>query len=128
MVLLSFLGFNSTALNYESDFAQVETILVKITHKKRKDSSATSMQITLGTADVPINPLEGHMPLTAPTISIPTESFSNSNGPLVKSFILVFKVRVSVDGDHLDLEEPAAKKRKSNNGNCEPHSTESMLF
>lgn len=41
-------GFNISSLNYESDFAQVETILLKLTHKKRKDSSATSMQITLG--------------------------------------------------------------------------------
>ncbi|XP_050295462.1 polycomb protein Suz12 [Anthonomus grandis grandis] len=110
---LTFLGFNSNSLSNESDFAQVETILLKITHKKRKDSSATSMQITLGTADVPINPLEGRMPLTAPTISIPIESFSNVNGPLVKSFVLVFKVKIPVELENSDLDEPAAKKRKS---------------
>ncbi|KAL1517773.1 hypothetical protein ABEB36_001496 [Hypothenemus hampei] len=114
---LTFLGFSNNELNYESDFAQVETILLKLSHKKRKDSSATSMQVTLGTADVPINPLEGHLPLTAPTISIPTESFSNSNGPLVKSFILVFKVKVCLDNDNTDVDEPAAKKRKSSNEN-----------
>lgn len=56
------------------------------------------------------------MPLTAPTISIPTESFSNGNGPLVKSFMLVFKVKVVVDEEPADAEEPNAKRRKSTNG------------
>ncbi|CAH1115739.1 unnamed protein product [Psylliodes chrysocephalus] len=112
---LTFLGFNNKSLEYQAQIAQVETVLLKITHKKRKDSSAPSMQVTLGTADVPINPDEHHLPLTAPTISIPTESFNPSSGPLVKSYILLFRVKVTPEKD-LD-DEPAAKKRKPNGTN-----------
>lgn len=46
--LINILGFNNSSLSYGTDFAQVETVLLKITHKKRKDSSAPSMQISLG--------------------------------------------------------------------------------
>ncbi|XP_030760874.1 polycomb protein suz12 [Sitophilus oryzae] len=112
---LTFLGFNISSLSFGTDFAQVETVLLKITHKKRKDSSAPSMQITLGTADVPINPLDSQLPLTAPTISIPTESFSNGTGPIIKSYILLFRVKVTIDTENTELEEPAVKKRKSSN-------------
>ena len=66
------------------------------------------MQVTVGTADVPKNPDEQHLPLTAPTISIPTESFNPSSGPLVKSYILLFSVKITPE------REPALKKRKSN--------------
>ncbi|ERL90724.1 hypothetical protein D910_08071, partial [Dendroctonus ponderosae] len=127
---LTFLGFNNASMQGDCDYAQVETILLKISHKKRKDSSATSMQITLGTAEVPINPLDGHMPLTAPTISIPTESFSSGNGPLVKSFMLVFKVKVVVDGEPTDTEEPNAKRRKSTNepSNMKIYSAELTVY
>ncbi|CAG9771037.1 unnamed protein product [Ceutorhynchus assimilis] len=125
---LTFLGFNSTTSNYESDFAHVETVLLKITHNKRKDSSATSMQITLGTADVPINPL-GHLPLTAPTISIPTDTFNSANGPLVKSFILLFKVKVNVDIDNnTDSEEPPLKKRKTNGETMKLYTAELTIY
>ncbi|XP_056634936.1 polycomb protein SUZ12 [Diorhabda carinulata] len=110
---LTFLGFNNKSLDYDAQIAQVETVLLKISHKKRKDSSAPSMQVTLGTADVPINPNEQDLPLTAPTISIPTESFNPSSGPLVKSYILLFRVKVTQEKEFDD--EPASKKRKSNN-------------
>ncbi|KAG5896349.1 hypothetical protein JTB14_005827 [Gonioctena quinquepunctata] len=109
---LTFLSFNNKSLDYNAQIAQVETVLLKISHKKRKDSSAPSMQVTLGTADVPINPNDQQLPLTAPTISIPTESFNPSSGPLVKSYILLFRVKVT-DKDSED-DEPALKKRKSN--------------
>ncbi|KAJ8963610.1 hypothetical protein NQ314_005510 [Rhamnusium bicolor] len=111
---LTFLGFNNKSLDYNAQIAQVETVLLKISHKKRKDSSAPSMQVTLGTADVPINPNEQHLPLIAPTISIPTESFNPSSGPLVKSYILLFRVKIDNDDEELAL-----KKRKSNGSTLE---------
>ncbi|CAH0546506.1 unnamed protein product [Brassicogethes aeneus] len=126
---LTFLGFTNRSLDCKSDIAQVETVLLKITHKKRKDSSAPSMQVILGTADVPINPNEDQLPLTAPTISIPTESFNGSSGPLVKSYILLFRVKIGMDKD--DEEEPALKKRKSNgvdNNNCKIYGAELTVY
>nr|CAH7754506.1 unnamed protein product [Callosobruchus chinensis] len=109
---LTFLSFNLKSLDYNCQLAQVETILLKISHKKRKDSSAPSMQVTLGTADVPVNPNDQHLPETASTISISTESFNASSGPLVKSFILLFRVKLSPGRDS-ECDEPALKKRKS---------------
>lgn len=111
---LTFLGFNNKTIDCNTHTAQVETVLLKISHKKRKDSSAPSHHQPLGTADVPINPDENNLPLTAPTISIPTESFNSSNGPLVKSYILMFTVKVIHDND-LENDEPLIKKRKSCN-------------
>lgn len=110
---LTFLGFNNKSLELNAQTAQVETVLLKISHKKRKDSSAPSMQVILGTADVPVNPNEQELPLTAPTISIPTESFNSCTGPLIKSYILLFRIKMTPDKES-DGEEPALKKRKSN--------------
>lgn len=108
---LTFLGFNYKTLDCNTHTAHVETVLLKISHKKRKDSSAPSHHQPLGTADVPINPNESNLPLTAPTISISTESFNSSMGSLVKSFILLFTVKVTPDKE-FENDEPSIKKRK----------------
>lgn len=115
---LTFLGFYDKTLDYNARIAQVETFVVKLSHKKRKDSSAPLMEVSCGTAEISINPSEQDLPPLAPTINIPTESFSLSNGPLAKSFILLLRVRflqeksslINSDGD----EEPVLKKRKTN--------------
>lgn len=115
---LTFLGFYDKTLDCGARVAQVETFLVKLSHKKRKDSSAALMQISCGTAEVLINPSEEDLPPLAPTVTIATESFAISNGPLAKSFILLLRVRFLQDlinvVDGAD-DEPALKKRKSNN-------------
>lgn len=111
---LTFLGFNNKTLDCNTHTAQVETVLLKISHKKRKESSAPSHHQQLGTADVPINPDEHNLPLTAPTISISTELFNSCLGSLVKSYILVFSIKVIPDKD-FENDEPLMKKRKSCN-------------
>lgn len=115
---LTFLGFYDKTLESHSQSAQVETLLLKICHKKRKDSSAPIQQVSFGMAEVPINPSDETPPPLASTVSIPTESFSLSNGPLVKSYILLLRAQcmstssstINADND----EEPALKRRKSN--------------
>lgn len=113
---LTFLGFYDKTLDYNARIAQVETFLVKLSHKKRKDSSAPLMQVSCGTAEVLINPSEQDLPPLAPTVSIPTESFSITNGPLTKSFILLLRVRFVQDKTIIsdNDDEPVLKKRKSN--------------
>lgn len=116
---LTFLGFYDKTLDYNAQIAQVETFVVKLSHKKRKDSSAPLMQVSCGTAEVLINPSEQDLPPVAPTVSIPTESFNLSNGPLAKSFILLLRVQflqnpandIVINND--DDDEPILKKRKS---------------
>lgn len=113
---LTFLGFYDKTLDYTTQIAQVETLLVKLSHKKRKDSSSPLMQVSFGTAEVLINPSEQDVPPLAPTISIPTESFSNGGGPFSKSFILLLRVQFMQEDKFLSEsdDEPALKKRKSN--------------
>lgn len=107
---ITFLCFNDKKSNKQG-IAQVEVILLKITHKKRKESSAPSMQLSLGVADVPINPPNDNLPSTACTISIPTERFNGMNGPLTKSHILLFRVKVLGKEEE---DEPNAKRTKPN--------------
>jgi polycomb protein SUZ12 len=75
----------------EQEPVKLETILHKICHKKRKDVTSPSLQVILGSSDVPVNPSEDHPPTQAPTVSIPTESFTRSNSHMVKSFNLMLK-------------------------------------
>ncbi|PNF35214.1 Polycomb protein suz12-B [Cryptotermes secundus] len=114
---LTFLGFYDKKVDTHQEPVKVETLLLKICHKKRKDVSSPIMQMSVGISEVPINPSEDHPPPKAPTISIPTESFNLSNGHLVKSYVLLLRVSCisngllmsNGDGDT----EPAQKRRKS---------------
>ncbi|GLH02209.1 Polycomb protein suz12-B [Gryllus bimaculatus] len=114
---LTFLGFYDKRIETHQEPVKVETLLLKICHKKRKDVSSPFMQVSVGTSEVPINPSEDHPPPKAPTISIPTESFSLSNGHLVKSYVLLLRVTCTSSGSlsaNADVDtEPAQKRRKS---------------
>ncbi|KAL3275849.1 hypothetical protein HHI36_020590 [Cryptolaemus montrouzieri] len=109
---ITFLSFNDRKYERQGDTAEVETILLKISHKKRKESSAPCMQISLGTAEVPINPPNELFPTTASTISIPTEKFNTNGGPLAKSHILLFRLKIRGINDKSEETEPVCKKNK----------------
>ncbi|KAG8231689.1 hypothetical protein J437_LFUL007464, partial [Ladona fulva] len=128
---LTFIGFYDKKVESSQDTVLVETFLVKICHKKRKDVSSPIMQVCVGTSEVTINPSEdvdpskGPMP-QAPTVSIPTESFSLSNGHLVKSYMLLLRVHSAsiknsfisdaTNSSHNDQDsagEPPPKRRRS---------------
>ncbi|KAK9502360.1 hypothetical protein O3M35_011150 [Rhynocoris fuscipes] len=113
---LTFLGFYNKSCISQQEPVKVETLLLKICHKKRKDVSCPVMTVSLGTSYVPYNPSEERPPPKAPTVSIPTESFSLS-GHVVKSYHLL--LRVAVTSNSLlpesitsDDNQPALKKRK----------------
>ncbi|XP_050460300.1 polycomb protein suz12-B isoform X1 [Cataglyphis hispanica] len=117
---LTFLGFYDKRVEISQDPVKVETLLLKICHKKRKDVSSPIMQVSVGTSEVPINPSESQPPPKAPTISIPNESFSLNNGHIAKTYMLLLRVYcMSNNGcliNNCDLEEPAQKRRKSSTG------------
>ena len=111
---LTFLGYYDKYLDSNVRAVQVETVLVKISHKKRKDSSSPLMEVSFGTAEVIANPAEQDLPNSAPTVSIPSDSFNNKDGPLAKSYVLLLRVKnlhhqILSNSD----DEPAAKKHKS---------------
>ncbi|XP_049778791.1 polycomb protein suz12-B [Schistocerca cancellata] len=113
---LTFLGFYDKKVEAHHEPVKVETLLLKICHKKRKDVSSPFMQVSVGTSEVAINPSEDQPPPKAPTVSIPTESFSLSNGHLVKSYMLLLRVSCNSVGAQVndtDVLEPAQKRRKS---------------
>ncbi|XP_021707582.1 polycomb protein suz12 isoform X1 [Aedes aegypti] len=77
---------------------QVETVLLKISHNKRKDISSALMQVAVGKSEVMVNPVEKVAEDKVPTISIATESFSSVGinqvaGPQL-SFLLLFRVHM----------------------------------
>lgn len=117
---LTFLSFYDKTLESHPVNAQVETLLLKISHKKRKDSSSASMEVSFGMKEVPINPSETSPPLKVPTTSIPTDSFCLTDGSLSKSYILLLHVRYPLSETSQNEDEPAIKRRKSSgpgNGN-----------
>ncbi|XP_011861500.1 PREDICTED: polycomb protein suz12-B [Vollenhovia emeryi] len=117
---LTFLGFYDKRVEVSQEPVKVETLLLKICHKKRKDVSSPIMQVSVGTSEVPINPSESQPPPKAPTISIPNESFSLNNGHIAKTYMLLLRVYCMSNNGCLitncDLEEPAQKRRKSSMG------------
>ncbi|XP_034951843.1 polycomb protein suz12-B isoform X2 [Chelonus insularis] len=123
---LTFLGFYDKKIETLQDSVKVETLLLKISHKKRKD-------VSVGTSEVPINPSENHPPPKAPTVSIPNESFNLNNGHIAKTYMLLLRVYcVSNNGcliNNCDLDsEPAQKRRKSSPANYKNCGEEMKLY
>lgn len=111
---ITFLSFNDQNLKSQANVAEVEAILLKISHKKRKESSAPCMQVSVGKAEVPINPENDSIPNTASTISISTEKFNSNGGSLAKSHILLFRLKIK---DSSRIDEPESKRIKLENDN-----------
>ncbi|XP_067206801.1 polycomb protein suz12-B [Linepithema humile] len=129
---LTFLGFYDKRVEVSQDPVKVETLLLKICHKKRKDVSSPIMQVSIGTSEVPINPSDSQPPPKAPTVSIPNESFSLNNGHIAKTYMLLLRVYcVSNNGcliTNCDLEEPAQKRRKSSTGSIKMNGEEMKQY
>ncbi|KZC09482.1 PREDICTED: polycomb protein suz12-B [Dufourea novaeangliae] len=129
---LTFLGFYDKKADVPQDPVKVETLLLKICHKKRKDVSSPIMQVSVGTSEVPINPCENQPPPKAPTISIPNESFSLNNGHVAKTYMLLLRVYCTSSTGCLmhscDLDEPAQKRRKSSTGSIKTGGEEVKLY
>ncbi|KAJ9575928.1 hypothetical protein L9F63_007240, partial [Diploptera punctata] len=128
---LTFLGFYDKKVDTHQEPVKVETLLLKICHKKRKDVSSPIMQMTVGVSEVPINPSEDHPPPKAPTISISTESFNLSNGHLVKSYVLLLRVSCMSNGllmSNGDVDTEPAQKRRKSSGPLKNPMEETKLF
>ena len=59
----------------------------------------------VGTSEVPVNPSDDHPPSTAPVVSIPSDSFDQSNGNLIKSYVLFLKVAFTDSNHHIATNE-----------------------
>ncbi|XP_022080334.1 polycomb protein suz12-A-like [Acanthaster planci] len=86
--------FHQTRELTSESFVSVEAVLLKVCHKRRKDVSSPVKQVSLGRQKVPVN---GISTATAhdqtPCLSVPSSTFSPSNGQTVKSFILLLRVQ-----------------------------------
>ncbi|KAL7634211.1 UNVERIFIED_CONTAM: hypothetical protein RMT77_015540 [Armadillidium vulgare] len=128
-----FNGFYDKKLTgLSGEIAKIETFVVKICHKKRKESSSPLTQISVGVKDVLINPSENDKCNSGNSVkdsyksssmlSIPTYHFTANNGHQVKSFVLVFRVTFVHDQENTD--EPQPKRRRVSR-NCSQESSHS---
>ncbi|VVD03253.1 unnamed protein product [Leptidea sinapis] len=68
---LTFLGFYDKSLDQSIDYqVKVETLLLKICHKKRKESSSAIVEVSVGSCSVPLNPSSSEPPAMASAVSI----------------------------------------------------------
>ncbi|XP_065340160.1 polycomb protein SUZ12 [Cloeon dipterum] len=118
---------NAASAPAAPELIKLETILHKVCHKKRKDVTSPGLQVVLGESQVPLNPSEEHPPPQAPTVSIPTESFTRASSNMVKSFNLMLKA-LDMPQPNNDTEnaEPAAKRRRREDANV--YTAELLLF
>ena len=63
---LTFLGYYDEKVKLNSEKAKLELLLVKLCHKKRKESVNPVAQVSLGSSQVPVNPSEQNPPSKAP--------------------------------------------------------------
>ncbi|XP_030019905.2 polycomb protein Su(z)12 isoform X2 [Manduca sexta] len=125
---LTFLGFYDKSLEDPRDYqVKVETLLLKICHKKRKESSSAIVEVSVGSCSVPLNPSTSEPPAMASAVSISSDTFSPSQGPNVKSYMLMLRVTVTrasatttTNGNtstaeitNGDCDEPVTKRLKS---------------
>ncbi|KAJ2943672.1 hypothetical protein O0L34_g16785 [Tuta absoluta] len=121
---LTFLGFYDKSLEESRDYqVKVETLLLKICHKKRKESSSAIVEVSVGSCSVPLNPSTSEPPAMASAVSISSDTFSPSQGPNVKSYMLMLRVTVTRAGSQNgastseitngDCDEPVTKRLKS---------------
>ena len=87
------------------DKVSVELVLVKLTHKKRKETNSPYVQNLLGSTEIQVNPSEDHPPSKAPALSIPSESFNLANGHHIKTCSLQVRVH------HTPLSQVRNKKK-----------------
>ncbi|XP_038223589.1 polycomb protein suz12-B [Zerene cesonia] len=130
---LTFLGFYDKSLDDSRDYqVKVETLLLKICHKKRKESSSAIVEVSVGSCSVPLNPSSSEPPAMASAVSIASDTFSPSQGPNVKSYMLMLRVTVTKSTSHTngtantteitngDSDEPLTKRIKSSDINSSP--------
>ncbi|XP_068618758.1 polycomb protein suz12-B [Battus philenor] len=125
---LTFLGFYDKSLDDPREYqVKVETLLLKICHKKRKESSSAIFEVSVGSCSVPLNPSTSEPPAMASAVSISSDTFSPSQGPNVKSYMLMLRVTVtrasgsgstngatsSTEITNGDTDEPLTKRLKS---------------
>ncbi|XP_042309580.1 polycomb protein SUZ12 isoform X2 [Sceloporus undulatus] len=134
---LTFTGFfhkNDKPLqNSENEQSSVnlEVLLVKVCHKKRKDVSCPIRQVPTGKKQVPLNPdLNQMKPGNFPSLAVSSNEFEPSNSHMVKSYSLLFRVtrpgRREFNGmingetnENIDVNEELPARRKRNSSNRE---------
>ncbi|KAK6171410.1 hypothetical protein SNE40_019604 [Patella caerulea] len=120
-------GFFDQEIPTNAEKAEVEFILLKVCHKKRKDVSLPVMQTCLGQVKALLNPIDTS--LSGASVVISNDKFNQNNGHSVRSFVLVVRVTCPIkrglpnglyNGDITDEDEPPTKRRKNgHNGHSE---------
>jgi len=108
---ITYIGYYDDKMKNENEPIKIETSLVKVSHKKRKDTCPFTM-VSYGFSSVPVNPSSTQLISQAPIVSIPVDSISTVNGHLSKSHHLLVRVMSVTSNSDSDNSEPSHKKRK----------------
>ncbi|XP_054763049.2 polycomb protein suz12-B-like [Lytechinus pictus] len=88
------LNWNGETSHMENSKATVDLILLKVCHKRRKDICLPVMRVSLGQCEIPINPTAATINSSSHSkeMTIPSGSFTHSNGHTVRSYRLLIQV------------------------------------
>ncbi|XP_033630448.1 polycomb protein suz12-A-like isoform X1 [Asterias rubens] len=140
---LFFKEFHQTRELTSESTVTVEAVLLKVCHKRRKDISSPIKQMFLGKQKVPVN--SDSMTTSDDQlrhISVPSSTFSQSNGQTAKSFILLLKVHGErsqskdwspgsdnlCNGDVSEDQEEQPSKRRRLSRNSSPSQNDSFTY
>ncbi|CAH2039456.1 unnamed protein product, partial [Iphiclides podalirius] len=106
---LTFLGFYDKSLDDPRDYqVKVETLLLKICHKKRKESSSAIFEVSVGSCSVPLNPSTSEPPAMASAVRNSTTNGATSSTEITNG----------------DSDEPLTKRLKSSSDHLNSTPTE----
>lgn len=107
---VTYIGYYDDKMKNENEPMKIETSLMKISHKKRKDACPFSM-VSYGFSSVPVNPTT-QLISQVPIVSIPIDTVTITNGHIFKSYHLILRVMNVISNSDSENTEPSQKKRK----------------
>ncbi|XP_050441495.1 polycomb protein suz12-B [Adelges cooleyi] len=112
---ITYIGYFDDKINDVNEPIKIETSLIKISHKKRKDACPWSM-ISYGLSAVPVNPQINQQTCNLTShvspVSIPVDSLATINGHVSKSHHLLLRIMNMASNSDSENTEPSQKKRR----------------
>lgn len=108
---ISYIGYFDDKMNNTNGPVKIETTLVKICHKKRKDVCPYTT-VSFGLSSVPVNPTCSQLTSQSAIVSIPVESVNTLQGHVSKSHHLLVRVINVISNSDSENTEPSQKKRR----------------
>uniref|UniRef100_A0A8D9AV26 Polycomb protein SUZ12 n=2 Tax=Cacopsylla melanoneura TaxID=428564 RepID=A0A8D9AV26_9HEMI len=123
---VSYIGYFDKNVEFSEDQVKVDTMLLKLCHKKRKDVKCPVFTENIGTSYISVNPDEDHSgPKVLNTLNISSDKFNVNSNYTVKSYHLIISV-VREDSHLPALENTASNALSLNNNSSSTATTPSL--